>query len=104
MLVGAVSCRLDKDANGGGVQLYIMTLGVLERYRRLGVGRKLLDYVLDKVLDKHRDVKEVRLHVQVNNDAALAFYAAHGFEKGPRVADYYKDVEPKDAFLLTKAI
>lgn len=40
MYVGAVACRLEKR-EGGGLKLYIMTLGVLAPYRRLGIGETL---------------------------------------------------------------
>ena len=66
------------------------TLCVLPEYRRLGVGRRLLAHVLNDVLAVQRDVRSVRLHVQVGNEAALAFYAAHGFAQGEVVKDYYK--------------
>jgi ribosomal protein S18 acetylase RimI-like enzyme len=95
MLVGAVACRRE------GPRLYIMTLGVLTPYRRLGVGCKLLHFVFETLVAKQPDVVDVFLHVQVNNDAALAFYAKHGFVRGAQVDGYYKNVQPDAAFLLT---
>jgi ribosomal protein S18 acetylase RimI-like enzyme len=49
-------------------------------------------------------VRKVYLHVQVNNDAAVAFYKKHGFQVVQTDKDYYKDVEPRDAFVLEKTI
>lgn len=46
--VGTICCRLelvDKDS----VRIYIMTLGVLAPYRRLGIASALLQHVLDHV-------------------------------------------------------
>lgn len=44
----------------------------------------------------------VYLHVQVNNDTALEFYKKFGFECVERQEQYYKRIEPSDAFLLRK--
>ncbi len=38
VVVGAVSCRVDKNAETGAKTLYIMTLVVLGHYRRRGIG------------------------------------------------------------------
>lgn len=100
MLVGAVCCRRD------GARLYIMTLGVLPSYQRRGVGEKLLRHVFEQfVLAKPRApadaVADVFLHVQISNDAGLAFYQKHGFVRGERVDGYYKTVTPDAAYLLS---
>ena len=41
IVVGAVCCRVDKSENSR--RLYIMTLGCLAPYRRLGIGMKFLN-------------------------------------------------------------
>ena len=41
-------------------------------------------------------------HVQVNNDDALAFYNKFNFEVLERKEQYYKRIEPSDAFVLSK--
>jgi ribosomal protein S18 acetylase RimI-like enzyme len=42
-------------------------------------------------------------HVQVNNDSALEFYKKSGFEVVERKEQYYKRIEPSDAFVLRKS-
>lgn len=44
------------------------------------------------------------LHVQTNNDDALGFYESMGFDKGEVVKDYYKRIEPPDAYCVSKKI
>jgi ribosomal protein S18 acetylase RimI-like enzyme len=102
--VGAICGRLEPvDGDAAGKRLYIMTIGVLHAYRRRGVGRKLLDYLMDNAA-KRDDVRVVYLHVQTNNDAALDFYARHGFETVGKIEGYYKRIEPPDCYLLGKVV
>jgi len=54
IVVGAVCCRIDTSENLR--RLYIMTLGCLYPYRRLGIGTKMLQHVLNYVeKDTHFD-------------------------------------------------
>ena len=39
VIVGSVCCRVDTDAETSERKLYIMTLGCLAPYRRMGVGK-----------------------------------------------------------------
>ena len=77
--MGAVCCRVEEDH-----KLYIMTLGVLAPYRRLGVGKPFLnavdvclptkwfagklmmDHVLADMIKCQKDVNQVYVHVQVS--------------------------------------
>jgi len=45
--VGAVCCRVDTSENSR--RLYIMTLGCLYPYRRLGIGTVMVQHVLNYV-------------------------------------------------------
>jgi ribosomal protein S18 acetylase RimI-like enzyme len=100
-LVGAVCCREDPPSKGQTKkQLYIMTLGVLAPYRKLKVGKALLDYVLTEILPKNTQIGSVYLHVQVNNEAALAFYQSFGFEIVETHEGYYSRIDPSDAYVL----
>lgn len=41
-------------------------------------------------------------HVQISNEAALAFYNKFGFRVVDKKEGYYKRIEPADAFVLVK--
>ena len=65
VVVGAVCCRVDSFPETGQRKLYIMTLGCLAPYRRLGVGSKMLSHVME-VVEKDGGIDAVGLHVQVS--------------------------------------
>ncbi|THU46235.1 hypothetical protein C4D60_Mb09t02810 [Musa balbisiana] len=99
--VGSIACRREKK-EGGAICVYIMTLGVLAPYRGLGIGTKLLSHVLD--LSCKQNISEVYLHVQTNNDDAIAFYKKFGFEVIDTIQNYYTNISPPDCFVLSKSI
>ncbi|XP_033126024.1 probable N-acetyltransferase san [Anneissia japonica] len=102
IVVGAVCCRIDISEEGSR-RLYIMTLGCLAPYRRLGIGTVMLNHVLDYC--KHDgNIESLFLHVQINNDSALDFYKSHGFEVVETKEHYYKRIEPADAYVLQKTL
>ncbi|MCO5591714.1 hypothetical protein L7F22_045705 [Adiantum nelumboides] len=97
--VGSITCRIER--NFAGRLLYILTLGVLAPYRRLGIASKLMKIVLE-LSKKEEDIVEVYLHVQVNNEEALQFYKKYGFEIRDLIRNYYRRIEPPDCYLLSK--
>ncbi|GFR87975.1 N-alpha-acetyltransferase 50 [Elysia marginata] len=99
IVVGAVCCRIDTSENQR--RLYIMTLGCLAPYRRLNIGTVMLRHVLD-VCEKDGNIDSVFLHVQVNNEGAIKFYEKHGFTIADEKKNYYKRIEPADAFVVQK--
>ncbi|KAJ1666546.1 hypothetical protein IW140_004607 [Coemansia sp. RSA 1813] len=80
-------------------EMYMMTLGVLAPYRRLGIGRMLLANAMD-IAKQDPLVKRVVLHVKIDNDDALRFYHKHGFITLRLIERYYKNIEPPHAYLL----
>ncbi|XP_065197644.1 N-alpha-acetyltransferase 50-like [Sycon ciliatum] len=101
VVVGAVCCRLENCPNGPGKQVYIMTLGCLAPYRRLGTGTLLLEHIF-KICRQRKDVDSICLHVQINNEEAIAFYQKFGFEITETEEAYYKRIEPASAYVLRR--
>lgn len=102
IMVGAIACRVEPQENSSGFKVYVMTIGVLAPYRRLGIGAKLLEQTLEACAKAGPDLEEVYLHVQVGNDDAVNFYKGFGFEKGEIVKDYYQRLDPNDAYVISK--
>lgn len=61
----------------GGETSDIMTIAVLPAGRRRGLGRAILDEMLDRA--RRRGAERVVLEVRADNDAALALYRQAGF-------------------------
>ncbi|XP_033641369.1 N-alpha-acetyltransferase 50-like [Asterias rubens] len=102
IVVGAVCCRIDTTEDGSR-RLYIMTLGCLAPYRRLGIGTVMLKHVLDYCA-KDGNVNNIYLHVQINNESAIEFYKKFDFEIIETKEHYYKRIEPADAHVLQKTL
>ncbi|UJR31294.1 hypothetical protein I4U23_018792 [Adineta vaga] len=94
IVVGTLCCRFDLSDNRR--RLYIMTLGVLAKYRTL-----MLKHAL-KICEDDGNVDSIYLHVQINNQTALSFYKKFGFEIVSKATDYYRRLEPSDAYLLER--
>lgn len=105
IVVGAVCCRVDmsEDGNVSKRRLYIMTLGCLAPYRRLGIGSRMVDHVME-IVEQDGNFDSVFLHVQVNNEGAIRFYQNFGFDIVETKEQYYKRIEPADAHVLEKKL
>lgn len=65
----------------------IQTVAVLPAYRRQGLGRSLLDALIDEA--RRRRVADLLLEVRADNEAALDLYHKYGFEQIARRRGYY---------------
>lgn len=81
--------------------VYMDVLAVLPAYRRLGIGQKLLDYLIDET--KKRFIHEIILHTNTENDDAIQWYLKRGFEKIEEVPNYYTEqgLENANALVLS---
>jgi ribosomal-protein-alanine N-acetyltransferase len=79
---------------------YIITIDVLEKFRRRGVGTALLAEV-ERRLAAH-GVEEIGLETATDNDSAIAFWQRHGYRTRGVLKGYYPG--GRDAFSMTKVL
>ena len=79
---------------------YIITIDVLEKFRRRGVGTALLTEAERRLAEL--GVKEIGLETATDDDSAVAFWQHHGY----RTRGVWKGYYPggRDAFSMTKTI
>ena len=82
-----------------GNECEILSLGVLPRWRRRGIARKLLAAAIGET--RERGLPSLVLEVATDNDAAAALYAALGFGAVGRRPRYYRRPDGRaDAMIL----
>ena len=79
---------------------HVITIDVLSRARRLGVGTALMAAAEKRALDRSCTV--MHLEAAVENESALAFYARHGYTIMRTVPDYY--APGAHAYTMTKPL
>ena len=79
-VVGYVFCDVIKE--GDGLTLYIDDLCVDEAYRRLGIGKMLID--MAKRYASEKNCRCVMLNVWEFNESAVRFYENYGFSTRSR--------------------
>jgi [ribosomal protein S18]-alanine N-acetyltransferase len=92
---GRIACANDEPAGlalaqGLGQECEILTLGVVPKRRRTGIGSALLASVVDEA--RRRGAGQLFLEVADDNIAARALYAAQGFIQVGRRTNYYRRV------------
>jgi [ribosomal protein S18]-alanine N-acetyltransferase len=73
----------------GGGEAEMLRLAVDPRERRRGVARTLVDCGLERL--REENVQACFLEVRMDNEGAIAFYRALGFERAGRRRSYYRD-------------
>lgn len=106
MLAGTVfyvACFGDKIAGYMGLSKiagegYVTNIAVLPEYRRKGIGKRMLKYVIN---DCENQLEFISLEVRVSNGSAISLYEKFGFERvGLRKRFYTNPTE--DAIIMTK--
>ncbi len=90
----------------GGIWLildegHITNIAVDKEYRRLGVGKRLLEELIS--LCRKYEIMGMTLEVREDNEPAKELYKSYGFIENGRRPNYYQDVG-KDAILMWKKL
>ena len=78
----------------------IYRIAVREKYRRRGIGYRLLDYSVKT--SKGKGLETLFLEVRSQNKAAIKLYEAYGFRRSGIRKNYYKN-PTDDAILMLRA-
>jgi ribosomal-protein-alanine N-acetyltransferase len=82
-------------------EIHIVNLAVHDRFRRRGVGRRLLEAAFERARD--RGMALATLEVRFHNTAAIALYESLGFQKIAIRKAYYAD-NGEDALVMLKGL
>jgi [ribosomal protein S18]-alanine N-acetyltransferase len=75
----------------GDERAHLVLLAVRPSHRRLGVGQRLLDWLLESA--RVAGMASIHLELRAGNDAARRFYRAMGFYETVLVPGYYRSGE-----------
>ena len=99
--VAVVACEGGKSSRGaingfaimefGDERAHLVLLAVRPSHRRSGVGRHLLDWLLESA--RTAGIASIHLELRASNDAARRFYRAMGFYETVLVPGYYRSGE-----------
>ena len=69
------------------VAYHIVTFAVEPKYRKKGLGTKLINHMIEKTMEN--GAEEWRLEVETNNEGAIKLYEKEKFERGGTIINYY---------------
>ena len=75
----------------GDERAHLVLLAVRPSHRRLGIGQRLLDWLLESA--RCAGMASIHLELRASNDAARRFYRAMGFYETVLVPGYYRGGE-----------
>ena len=83
---GAIVGNVNKKPNK--IQGYIAMLAVEEEYRKKGLGKKMVELLIDIFKDTY-NVNEISIETEFDNYAALGLYESFGFIRTKMYINYY---------------
>jgi len=107
VIVGYAMCRIERSMPSFRLiglmakKGHLISIAVLPKYQRQGVGEALLQEVM-KVLLESYEAKEIYLEVRVTNTIAISLYKKLGFQIEKTLHNYYADRE--DAYLMARKL
>ena len=97
-VTGAAAAAAARDALAGFAimelgeeRAHLVLLAVRPSHRRLGIGQRMLEWLLESA--RVAGMASVHLELRAGNDAARRFYRAMGFYETVLVPGYYRGVE-----------
>jgi ribosomal protein S18 acetylase RimI-like enzyme len=116
-VVGGIVCRLDPalapDSTpiapkyiDGVFDIYVQSLALLSPYRGHGLAAAALKSIIDSATGQTRvRIAGLYAHVWTDNEEALGWYAARGFNREePIINGYYKRLKPDSAWILRRKL
>lgn len=97
-IVGYIIVVLQFD-NLKRLSAHTFSIGILEEYRRQGIGARLLGMTEQTIRTKFQAVRSITLHVRKTNKSAYKFYCKTGYSRAKVVKKYY---QTEDAYLMKK--
>ena len=79
---------------------HIISVAVMPEFRRMGIGRGLVEYALSALSSLSAD--ECFLEVRISNDPAIELYNRLGFQIARTISRYYYD--GSDAYVMVRVI
>lgn len=102
IVAGGMLARKETKENGK-TAYYIMTIGVLKPYQKLGLGASLANSLIEAA-KKDNNSEEVYLHVWVENHEAIKFYEKLNFKNVSTIENYYTGINNPHAYILSLPI
>lgn len=83
-----------------------MIILVLKNYRRLGIAKKIMQFVYERVKEIDENIQYIKLHVLKSNESAIKFYVNEGFDIVKEIPNHYDlpDGNDSTALLMSKKI